>query len=242
MANPIFVVGGARDGQEIAVVALLGMGVPMGKELRPRPNMSMTGYFDDLELSQANQDFVDTGEPQKLWAAVSEIDSQRPPLWGAKAEATATALVYYRQIFPDAAWVWMHRDPKSTLEHIAAEYLRLNIPFSLPALYDWLHVQQSLLATFLPSENVVKVDYAQAVYTPHQLCRILTQLVYPSASPQEKIGIANQAYERIQLQLGDLERLYEREVEDVPGGAEARADCVHVSGRNQTPVGYDASD
>lgn len=235
MSRPIFVVGGARDGQEIVVAALLGMGVFMGDALRFKDDMSMIGWYDDLDISECNRQFLEGAQPQQFIEMLADVTDKRPSMWGAKAEGIAALIPIYRRLFPDAFYIWCARDTRQVIDSIVEDNLRLNIPFSVDGLYDWVHRQQQMLALFLP-EDAIKVDFGYLVNTPQNVCKILGRVLYPEAAPAEHNAIAEQSLERVRT-LGDLTTLYEREFEHVHGRRQAHIDHLPSTGGQDALLG-----
>ncbi len=122
---PIIVIGTGRCGSSMLAGMLSKLGVCMGCQPGPHPRTNPWGHYEDFELMQNNERFLDGNQTHKGWAEGLKDRIEHRPTdkpWGFKDPRIADLIEHYKTAFPDATWVWAWRELQDSIDSTQAAY------------------------------------------------------------------------------------------------------------------------
>ncbi|MEM7165652.1 MAG: sulfotransferase [Planctomycetota bacterium] len=129
MGTPLIITGMHRSGTSLLANLLQEAGVAMGQVLEAASSFNPKGHFEDRDFMELHREALGGGDGELLYTATAEQEltlteplqqrareyvQQRAdlPLWGFKDPRTTLFLNDWRQLLPEARFVFVYRSPE----------------------------------------------------------------------------------------------------------------------------------
>ncbi|MEB3886324.1 glycosyltransferase [Lyngbya sp. CCY1209] len=160
--SPLIITGMHRSGTSLTADLLRRVGVNLGDRLLPGSRGNIRGHFEDIEILEFHRDILRSqGFHPDGWVRQSEIPvpetfiepareiigkKSQPSLWGWKEPRTSLFLDFWRELLPEAGFIFIYRSPWEVADSLYRRGTdRALIENPELAILSWIHYNTNIL-------------------------------------------------------------------------------------------------
>jgi len=206
--SPLIITGMHRSGTSLTADLLRRVGVNLGDRLLPGSRGNIRGHFEDLEILEFHREILRSqGFHPDGWVRQSEIPvpetfvepareiigkKSQSSLWGWKEPRTSLFLEFWRELLPEAGFIFVYRSPWEVADSLyrrGTDRAVLDAPEL--AILSWIHYNTNILKFCdRHPEKCAIVHLHKVAHSPADVIsaineRFNLQLSPPEASPFE---------------------------------------------------------